>query len=573
MKRLLERKLSRSSAWETATSMPDELESAGVRRLVLLSTGIGLMCLLALPLRRLGSLRSFEGDLPGAAAAVDSGVLLLVSLCFGLAAAARFGRLSAPTIMRLGAALEVALVLIMAFLERVTFPFGSERIAVSVVVMPYLAFPVALPHPRRRRYLTTALALLALPLGNLVASVLVRPVTDWPFWFFSFSMSWMTALLGLGLWRIVFDMGRALRDAKELGAYRLGERIGEGGMGEVWTAEHRLLARPAAIKLVRPDRLGDGASNALSRFAREARATAELRSPHTVELFDFGQTADGAFYYVMELLDGVDLQQLVERYGPMSAARTVHILRQCCLSLAEAHGAGMVHRDIKPANVFLCSLGGQHDFVKVLDFGLVKPAVAGAAPDGIPRPPGIPAPEPPGARLASGSGSVPAVASMDSNLTIANSAMGTPAYMAPEQALGAPVDGRTDLYALGCVAYGLLTGRAVFEASSATAMMIEHVQREPLPPSRVSERSVPEALDSIVLSCLSKDPDERPASASALGHALASVAESHPWTEVDAATWWVLHQPSQARGAIAARRDALASETSERVGLTVTAAG
>jgi eukaryotic-like serine/threonine-protein kinase len=243
--------------------------------------------------------------------------------------------------------------------------------------------------------------------------------------------------------RVVYTLGSEVSRARELGSYRLVERLGQGGMGEVWRAQHLLLARPAAIKLIRPSLTADGRTTTLEdaqrRFEQEAQVIASLRSPHTVNLFDFGISADGAFYYVMELLDGLDAETLVRRTGPVPAERAIHLIRQVCHSLSEAESYGLVHRDIKPANIFLCRYGEDHDFVKVLDFGIVKATTATETGHAVTR-----------------------------DMTV----HGTPAYMAPEQALGSSdVDGRADIYAIGCVAYWLLTGQLVFTADTPMAFL------------------------------------------------------------------------------------------------------
>jgi serine/threonine-protein kinase len=282
-------------------------------------------------------------------------------------------------------------------------------------------------------------------------------------------------------------------------------------MGQVYRATHRMLARPAAIKLIRPEVLAlggaDAARVATARFHREAQAAAQLRSPHTVELYDFGVADDGTLYTVMELLEGLSLQELVERHGPMPASRVVHVLRQVCDSLAEAHASGLVHRDIKPGNIHLGRLGLRWDVAKVLDFGLVKAV--------------------PGADLE------------HSLATIAGYAPGTPAYMAPETVSDDGVDGRTDLYALGCVAYFLLTGRLVFDADTPLQMLARHLQDVPLAPSRWTDEPLPPALDDLVLACLAKSPADRPGGALTLSRALAALP-IEPWSEEEAATWWSL---------------------------------
>ena len=315
--------------------------------------------------------------------------------------------------------------------------------------------------------------------------------------------------------RVLHRLGRKLRDAQALGSYHLIEMLGRGGMGEVWRAEHELLARQAAIKLVRPEvsgaRSDTDAQLLLRRFEREAQATAALSSPHTINLFDFGATNDGSFYYVMELLAGRDLESLVREFGPVPAPRAVYLLRQVCHSLADAHARGFVHRDIKPANIYVCRMGLEFDFVKVLDFGLVK--VKDRALD------------------------------MQTLATMDHTTSGTPAYMAPEAILGdAEVDRRADVYALGCVAYYLLTGHLVFEADTPMKMFVQHLQAAPVPPSQRSELPIPPEVDAFVLSCLEKDPDKRPQSAREL-YEMAYACGSGGWTNHDAKTWWEAHLP------------------------------
>jgi eukaryotic-like serine/threonine-protein kinase len=313
---------------------------------------------------------------------------------------------------------------------------------------------------------------------------------------------------------VVTRLGKQVAKERELGSYRLGESLGRGGMGEVYKATHRMLARPAAIKLIHPDLLQRedkrSAELAIARFRREANAAAKLRSPHTVELYDFGETEDGTLYFVMELLEGMDLETLVSREGPLPQKRVIHILRQACESLEEAHATGLVHRDIKPANIHVGKVGLRHDFVKVLDFGLVK--------------------------------SVSTPVGQDSMATAAGFTPGTPAYMAPELAMGEPCDGRADLYALGCVAFYLLTGRLVFEATSGFQMIAKHVQEPPVPPSERTELDVSPELDRAVLACLAKSPDDRPQSATELDRMLSEI-EVEPWSEEEATRWWRTHQP------------------------------
>ena len=331
----------------------------------------------------------------------------------------------------------------------------------------------------------------------------------------AFVPNYVCAFLAVVPAKVIRGLGRRVSRARELGAYKVGELLGQGGMGDVYQATHRLLARPAAIKLIRPEALGESETSravVVERFRREARAAANLRSPHTIELYDFGVSDDGNLYYVMELLEGLNLQDLVRRFGPLPPARAIHLLKQACLSLGEAHDRGLVHRDIKPSNLVACRLGLAVDFVKVLDFGLVKMA----AEQGADQP----------------------------YLTSPNVTTGTPAFMPPEVALGSqPVDGRADLYALGCVAYWLLTGRTPFEAPTPVAMLMKHVQESPKPPSEVSEIEIPECLNAIVLDLLAKDPENRPATAGEVYRALADCPAPDPWDRDRAVSWWSLHLP------------------------------
>ncbi len=299
------------------------------------------------------------------------------------------------------------------------------------------------------------------------------------------------------------------------GMYDLVEKIGTGGMGEVWLARHHLLSRPAAIKLIRPELLGgsDASSGArvLRRFEREAQVTAKLRSPHTVELYDFGLSQSGVFYYVMEYLDGLDLATLVERFGPVPVERAVHFLLQACDALGDAHDHNLIHRDIKPANIHACRMGIKYDFIKVLDFGIVKQEKE--------------------------QGTNPAT-------TAEGTATGTPAYMAPEMITGAdPTDARSDLYSLGCVGYWLVTGRPLFESGTPLGVLVEHVKTEPSPASQRAEIPIPPELDRILLKCVAKKPVDRFQSARELADALAACPVPENWTNARAEQWWKLHQP------------------------------
>ncbi|HKQ71119.1 MAG TPA: protein kinase [Polyangiaceae bacterium] len=292
-----------------------------------------------------------------------------------------------------------------------------------------------------------------------------------------------------------------------VGAYRLVDLVGAGGMGEVWLARHELLGRLAAVKLIRPDAalLFPSEGETLKRFEREARATSALRSPHTIAIYDFGTVGERGFYYAMELLLGLSLDVLVERFGEVSPARAIHLLRGACESLSEAHQRGLIHRDIKPANIFTCSMGLARDFVKVLDFGLVKHVVS----DG------------------------------STSLTIEGAIPGSPAFLPPEAAKG-DLTPHADVYALGCVAYWLLTANFVFRGATALEMMVGHVHVVPAPPSERTHQAIPAALERLVLDCLKKVPAERP-DMKELGERLSACAAESPWTAADAEVWWSAH--------------------------------
>jgi eukaryotic-like serine/threonine-protein kinase len=293
--------------------------------------------------------------------------------------------------------------------------------------------------------------------------------------------------------------------ARRFGQYRLKEKIGAGGMGEVYLAEHTLLKRPCALKRIRPGNDNDPVT--LARFEREVRATAELSHPHTVEIYDYGRAGDGTFYYVMEYLWGLSLEDLVNRNGPLLAPRVVFLLSQVCEALEEAHANGLIHRDIKPGNIFAARRGGRYDFVKLLDFGLVKSA---AHPD-------------------------------DPTLSRQETVVGSPMYMAPEQFGGETPDARADVYSIGGVAYFLLTGRPPFVGPTSYEIMIAHA-RDPVAPPSQFVKSVPPDVEAIVLRCLAKDPSERFQSASALSQALADCSVAGQWTYADAARWWQSHR-------------------------------
>jgi serine/threonine-protein kinase len=310
------------------------------------------------------------------------------------------------------------------------------------------------------------------------------------------------AVLGAHL---IHTLRREVFEAKQLAQYRLLAPLGAGGMGAVFLAEHLMLKRPCAIKLIRPEQAGD--RKALARFEREVQTTARLSHWNTIEIYDYGRTEDGAFFYVMEYLPGMSLEELLVRYGAMPPERVAHFLVQACRALKEAHAIGLIHRDIKPGNIFAAQRGGEYDVAKLLDFGLVKPVA-----------------EMPSARISQEGG-----------------VSGTPLFMSPEQARGLDeLDARSDIYSLGCVAYDLLTGRPPFDRGSPMDVMIAHARDEVVPPSQV-HADVPADLERVVLRCLAKRPEDRFPDAASLENALAQCGVAGKWTQEHAARWWREH--------------------------------
>jgi serine/threonine-protein kinase len=305
--------------------------------------------------------------------------------------------------------------------------------------------------------------------------------------------------------RVIYGLRVEVREARRLGQYIIEQKIGEGGMGEVYRARHGMMRRPTALKLLRTDH---GRETDRVRFEREVQLTARLTHPNTITIFDYGRTDDGVFYYAMELLEGANLQRIVEVSGPQPEGRVIRILTLACGALAEAHALGLIHRDIKPANIMLCAQGGERDVVKVLDFGLVKElAVEG-----------------------------------DASVTLASTLVGTPQYMAPESMLSPEsTDPRADLYALGAVAYFLLAGGEVFRGKTVVEVLGQHLHQEPAP---MAERgvSVSAELEAIVRACLQKKPENRPQTAIELRSMLRACRGIEPWDEEKARKWWLEHQ-------------------------------
>jgi eukaryotic-like serine/threonine-protein kinase len=429
-------------------------------------------------------------------------------------------RISAPRLYRLGLGYEVAVCFVLS-LRTFWEYYRDTGMLPNLTWVPaiIILFPLILPAPPRLMLGAAVAAGAMQPLALFFLDLWGKvPVTADAYVNTTIGSAIAVGFAYMGA-RVVYGLGKEIAAARELGSYRLEERLGQGGMGEVWRARHRMLVRPAAIKLIRAATDGNGraviSAQAVRRFEREAQVIAQLRSPHTVDIFDFGVAENGSFYYVMELLEGMDADTLVRQFGPIPAERAIFLLCQICHSLSEAESRGLIHRDIKPANIFLCRYGEDRDFVKVLDFGLVK---AFDEPD-----PAAPA------------------------LTRENTVHGTPAFMAPEQAMGrASVDGRVDIYAIGCVAYWLLTGQLVFTADTSMGLLLQHINSTPAPPSTRTELPIPPGLEAVILACLAKDPADRPQSSRQLSRMLGDLPASAEWTQDRARAWWDRHQPTEA---------------------------
>jgi serine/threonine-protein kinase len=382
-------------------------------------------------------------------------------------------------------------------------PRGWSGVAVWVV-----AFPLVIPNTRGKVILAAFVGAAMDPLGLLLQVSAGLPPPDPRALVAAFAPTVLAVPIAIVMSGIIFRISVEAMRARDLGSYRLVEPLGSGGMGEVWRAEHVMLARPAAIKLIRTSGPGGPSRDVQKRFEREARATARLSSPHTVQIYDYGTTREGIFYYVMELLDGFDLDTLVKDFGPVPPERAIHFLRQACDSLAEAHARGLIHRDIKPANIYVCRYGIEVDFVKVLDFGLVKTAGGLDASDGT--------------------------------LTAVGTIAGTPGYMSPEMALGREVGPEADIYSLGCVGYWLLTGRPVFERDTPVELIIDHARTAPPSLSERSRVPLPAGLEEALLSCLEKDPARRPKSVAELAARLEAIS-TEAWTAERARRFWIEH--------------------------------
>jgi hypothetical protein len=364
--------------------------------------------------------------------------------------------------------------------------------------------------PRRTAWIG-ALAVAPLPLTTyLVYSRAARPLlpSAWLYVAYALLFAVLAVVLSTTTSRIIYGLHQNVREARRLGPYTLVSKIGEGGMGAVYRAQHALLRRPTAIKILPPER---ASQMDLARFEREVQMTSLLTSPHTISIYDYGRTPDGVFYYAMEYVDGLDLDDLVRRDGPMPPGRVVRVLRQVSRALAEAHRGGLIHRDVKPANVLLSERGGEPDFAKIVDFGLVK-----------------------------------SLSKTSEALTSENVVLGTPYYMAPETLRNPEaIDGRSDLYSLAATGYYLLTGKPVFEGSSAD-VFAQLLRDPPVPPSQRAGRPVPACLEKLILVSLAKNPSDRPESLDAFGAALDDCRDVPAWTDAEAAAWWRRWRTSRA---------------------------
>jgi serine/threonine-protein kinase len=485
-----------------AWAMPAELLRQAAQRLRLAAIGVALFFAGAIVVVNL--IEASGLHTPSHIALQNVIAASMIGVSGWVAWLAHTGRLAPSRLLLASLGYEVAVSLATSLSDHLE-PMGNTVTLVSVswLCVWIVIFPVFVP---------------ASPRWALVAGV--ASASTWPLGYFAgvalgnapapLHVVALNSLDGYFAAAVAMFATAVIRGLQELGCYRLVERLDHGGMGEIWRARHRMLARPVAVKLIRPELLGVKtpveAAALVARFQREAEATAALHSSHTIALHDFGVTPEGTFYYVMELLEGLDLETLVRRFGPVPPERAIHLLIQACDSLAEAHATGLVHRDVKPANMLTCRFGLKWDFVKVLDFGLVKTAWSMGD---------------------------------DERLTSEGTITGTPAFMAPEAVLGAQaIDARVDLYGLGCVAYWLLTGERLFVGRTPVEVLLHHARTPPVPPSERIGRHVPPDLEALVLACLAKDPDDRPASAEWLAERLAECQAAGGWTPARAKEWW-----------------------------------
>jgi serine/threonine-protein kinase len=383
---------------------------------------------------------------------------------------------------------------------------GAYEMVLALVGVPVLR-AVLIPSTGVRTLVLTSIACLPGLVASFVAAQLRPSTLMTPATLTVLVLNWcsLSVVFSTVASTVVHGLRNEVRKARRLGQYTLIAKLGEGGMGAVFLAQHALLRRRTAVKLISET----ASARAIDRFEREVQLTSQLTHPNTISIYDFGRTEDGAFYYAMEYLEGMDLQGIVRLTGPCSPARVIHILRQACGALQEAHGTGLLHRDIKPSNIFLCPKRGPADVVKLLDFGLVKDLRG---------------------------------SELNVSNTHAETLLGTPLYMSPES-ISDPrrIDSRSDLYALGAVAYYLLSGRPLFPGRSVVEVCAQQLYTAPMPLRQQAGQPIPADLEAIVLKCLEKDANARYPSASALREALDSCADARAWTENDAERWWARH--------------------------------
>ncbi len=430
-------------------------------------------------------------------------------LLLGWLVARRQRPLSAKTLVVLdGVTVVVACVAwaAMASYAQTPFPVHDAMLATAFTLF---ARGIIVPSSPTHTFVVALIAAIPMPVASWF--VATRPATatavpglgEDPVTLAAQTVLWslMSLLAATVTSKVIYGLRERVREARQLGQYTLERQIGAGGMGVVYKARHALLRRPTAIKLIGERAM---AETDILRFEQEVQLTSQLSHPNTIAIYDYGHTPDGIFYYAMEYLEGFDLDRLVSEFGSQPPGRVIHIIRQLVSALAEAHEIGLIHRDVKPANVILCRRGGQPDVAKVLDFGLVKEVAQGG----------------------------------DSSLTGAGIITGTPDYLAPETLEAADrADARSDLYAVGCTAYFLLTGGPVFDGS-VVQVCSQHLQKEPPSLSKRSRHRIGEDLEALVMQCLAKDPDRRPASARELEEALSRCQDADRWARADAEAWW-----------------------------------
>jgi eukaryotic-like serine/threonine-protein kinase len=489
----------RSSGGESLREQVQERFRYFLRILGFFHAGIALLCVVVFV--------GFVPDVRGADVSILVLSLAVASSLFVSERAIARRTVSTQTLAVMDYGTTLLLTIVSGVGSRFLPEHGGPAHLTSMTLTSTLMLRAAIvPSPPSRTFLIGVLASL-LSLLTVGAVALSKAIGDWATPSLVIVAAGvhgvLTATITAAASKVIYGLHERIEDVVRMGQYELVEKVGEGGMGTVWRAQHAMLRRPTAVKLLAEER---NSAVDLERFEREVQLTSMLTHPNTVAVFDYGRADDGTLYYAMEFVDGLSLEQLVERYGKISPRRVIRILQQVASALVEAHRLGLIHRDIKPANILLCERGCLPDFVKVVDFGLAKVVLQG-----------------------------------NTALSNANIVAGTPAYMAPET-ITAPenVDGRADLYALGVVGYYLLTGRPIFEGSNMIELCSHHVHSTPQPPS--AHATVPTDLEALVLACLAKRPEDRPSSAAELVQRLDACAMANPWSADEAALFWASHR-------------------------------